>query len=64
MAWRVARRPGTGPLEVIDPEDWNQLTTERQNTYQSVSLFRTEQEADKFATGQVDAAKPVRLKPR
>jgi hypothetical protein len=64
MAWRVARRPGTGPLEVIDQEDWNQLTTERQNTYQSVSLFRTEQEADKFAAGQVDAAKPVRPKLR
>jgi len=64
LAWRVATRPGKGALEVIDPEDWNLLTTEQQSTYQSVNLFRTEQEADKFATGQVDAAKPIRPKLR
>jgi hypothetical protein len=29
-----------------------------------VNLFGTEQEADKFARGQVDAAKPVRPKLR
>jgi hypothetical protein len=49
---------------VIGQEDWDHLTTEQQNTYQSVSLFRTEQEADKFATGRVEAAKPARCKLR
>jgi hypothetical protein len=49
---------------VIDPEDWNLLTIEQQSTYQSVNLFRTEQEADKFATDQVYASKPIRPKLR
>ena len=62
MAWRVTTRPGTATLEVIDPEDWNRFSVERQNSYESVSLFNTEQEADKFATGQVEAAKAVRPK--
>ena len=64
MIWRVATRPGKGSLEVIDPDDWNHLTSEQQNTYQSVSLFGTEQEADQFARGKVDAARPVRPKLR
>jgi hypothetical protein len=64
MAWRVASRPGKAKstLEVIDPEDWLTFTIDRQNTYESLSLFTTEQEADKFAAAQVDAAKPVRPK--
>jgi hypothetical protein len=62
MAWRVALRPNTALLEVIDPEVWNQFTKEQQSTYQSVSLFGTEQEADKFAKVQVDAAKAVSSK--
>jgi hypothetical protein len=62
MAWRVATRPGKGALEVIDPEDWDLWTAEKQGTYQSMSLFPTEQEADKFAKAQVDAAKPGRPK--
>jgi hypothetical protein len=62
MAWRVTTRPGTANLEVIDPEDWSDFSTEKQNSYESVSLFNTEQEADKFAKGQVEAAKPVRPK--
>jgi hypothetical protein len=61
-SWRVGTRPGKGALEVIGPEDWDHLTAEQRDTYQSVSLFRTEQEADKFATAQVDAAKPARCK--
>jgi hypothetical protein len=63
-SWRIATRPGKGALEVIGPEDWDHLTAEQQNTYQSVSLFRTEQEADKFATGVVEAAKTARCKLR
>jgi hypothetical protein len=62
MTWRVATRPGKALQEVIDPEDWNTFTTEHQQTYQSVSEFRTEQEADLFASGQVELAKPVRPK--
>ena len=62
MAWRVTTRPGTATLEVIDPEDWNGFSTEKQNSYGPVTLFPTEQEADKFATGQVDASQPVRPK--
>jgi hypothetical protein len=62
MAWRVAARPGTPLLEVIDQEDWNDFSTEKQDRYQSVRLFDTEQEADKFATDQVEAAKPARTK--
>ena len=49
---------------MIGQEDWDRLTAEQQNTYQSVSLFRTEQEADKFAAGVVEAAKPARCKLR
>jgi hypothetical protein len=64
MTWRVATRPGKAALEVIDEADWNHLTSAEQETYQSVNLFGTEQEADKFARGQVDAAKPVRPKLR
>jgi hypothetical protein len=63
MTWRVARRPKTALLEVIDPTEWDAFTEEQQNTYQSVSLFQTEQEADRFATGQVDAAKALTAKP-
>jgi hypothetical protein len=63
MTWRVARRPKTALLEVIDPTEWDTFTAEQQNAYQSVSLFSTEQEADRFATGQVDAAKALIAKP-
>lgn len=62
MSWRVATQPGKGTLQVIDPEDWTKFTTEQQSTYQSVSLFVTEQEADKFAKSQVEAANAVRTK--
>ena len=48
MAWRVATRPGTALLEVIDQEDWTDFSTEKQGSYQPVRLFDTEQEADKF----------------
>jgi hypothetical protein len=64
MTWRVATRPKSALLEVIDPTEWIAFTTEQQNAYQSVSLFSTEQEADKFAKVQVDAAKPVVAKPQ
>ena len=63
MIWRVARRPKTALLEVIDPTEWNALTIEQQNTYQSISTFQSEQEADKFAACQVDAAKALSAKP-
>ena len=63
MTWRVATRAKTALFEVIDPAEWQMLTKEQQNDYQSVSLFSTEQEADKFAKVQVDAAKPVVAKP-
>jgi hypothetical protein len=63
MAWRVATRPGTALLEVIDQEDWTDFSTEKQGRYQPVRLFDTEQEADKFATGQTEAANPVPAKP-
>jgi hypothetical protein len=59
MIWRVATCPKTALLEVIDQDEWNQFTKERQATYQSVSLFATEQEADKFAKSQLDAAKAL-----
>ena len=59
MAWRVATSPKTALLEVIDQPEWNQFTKERQAAYQAVSLFATEQEADKFAKARVDAAKSV-----
>jgi hypothetical protein len=62
MTWRVARRPKTALLEVIDPTEWDTFTEEQQNTYQTVSVFETEQEADKFATGQLDAAKALTAK--
>ena len=58
----MATRPGKPALEGIDPEDWNTFTTERQNGYQLVSLFGTEQEADRFAQAQVEAPKVVRPK--
>jgi hypothetical protein len=66
MTWRVATSPKTALLEVIDQQEWNQLTKERQAAYQAVSFFATEQEADKFAKAQVDAAKAVgsKLPPR
>jgi hypothetical protein len=63
MTWRVARRPKTALLEVIGPIEWDTFTAEQQNAYQSVGLFRTEQEADRFATAQVDAAKALTPKP-
>jgi hypothetical protein len=62
MTWRVAARPGTALLEVIDQEDWNDFSTNKQGRYQPVRLFDTEQEADKFVTGQIEAAKPVPAK--
>ena len=46
MAWRVATRPGTALLEVIDQEDWIEFSSETQDRYQPVTLFNTEQEAD------------------
>jgi hypothetical protein len=48
---------------VINPTEWDTFTEEQQNSYQSVSLFHTEQEADRFATAQVDAAKALTAKP-
>jgi hypothetical protein len=63
MSWRVARQPKTALLEVIDPTEWGTLTEEQQKTYESVSLFQTEQEADKFAARQVDEAKALVAKP-
>jgi hypothetical protein len=63
MTWRVARRPKTALLEVIDPTEWDAFTAEQQNAYQSVGIFRTEQEADRFAAAQVDAAKALTPKP-
>jgi hypothetical protein len=63
MIWRVARRPKTALLEVIDPTEWDAFTEEQQSTYQTVSTFQTEQEADKFAARQVDAAKALIVKP-
>jgi hypothetical protein len=62
MAWRVATRPGTDLLEVIDPEDWTDFSSDKQGRYQQVRLFDTEQEADKFVTGRIEAAKPVPAK--
>jgi len=62
MAWRVATRPGTALLEVIDQEDWTDFSTDKQDRYQPVRLFDTEQEADKFVTSQIEAAKPVPAK--
>ena len=58
MTWRVAKRPGTALLEVIDQEDWDDFSTEQQDRYQAVRLFGTEQEADKFVKGQIEAVKP------
>jgi hypothetical protein len=62
MTWRVATRPGTALLEVIGQEDWNDFSTDKQGRYQPVRLFATEQEADKFVTGRIEAAKPVPFK--
>ena len=62
MIWRVATRSGKNLQEVIDPEDWNILTPEHQLTYQSVSEFDTEQEADRFASDQTELTKPPRTK--
>jgi hypothetical protein len=67
MSWRVATRPGKkATLEVIDPEDWAAYSKAQQAAYEALSEFATEQEADKFAFDQVEAAKPVRpkLRPR
>jgi len=63
MTWRVATRPKTALLEVIDPTEWDNFTEAQQNTYESVSLFSSEQEADKFAAAKVDAAKATNPKP-
>jgi hypothetical protein len=62
MAWRVATRPGTALLEVIDQKDWNDFSTDKQCRYEPVRLFDTEQEADRFVTGRIEAAKPVSVK--
>ena len=62
MAWRVATRPGTALLEVIDQKDWNGFSAEKQGRYQPVRFFDTEQEADRFVTGRIEAAKPVPFK--
>jgi len=48
--------------EVIDPEDWNSFTTEKQQTFQSMSEFPTEQEADKFVMAQVEVTKAATRK--
>jgi hypothetical protein len=63
MAWRVATRPGKPTLEVISQQDWNAYSTEKQAAFQSVKAFATEQEADRFARGRVDAAKLEAAKP-
>jgi hypothetical protein len=62
MAWRVATRPGTALLEVIDQEDWADFSTDKQGRHQPVRLFDTEQDADKFVTGYIEAVKPVAAK--
>ena len=62
MTWRVATRPGKATLEVIDPDDWDAISNEQQQTYQLVNEFPTEQEADKFAVGQLIRALAVRPK--
>jgi hypothetical protein len=65
MIWRVATRPGKAGMtaqEVIDPEDWNSFTMERQQTFQAVSEFPSEQEADKFVMAQAEAAKAANPK--
>jgi hypothetical protein len=62
-AWRVATRPGKPTLEVLPQEDWNTYSTETQAGFQSVRAFPTEQEADLFARGRVDAAKLEAAKP-
>jgi hypothetical protein len=49
--------------EVIGPDDWNSFTTEQQQTYQSVSEFGTEQEAEKFIKIQVEVANAAAPKP-
>jgi hypothetical protein len=49
-------------LEVIGPQDWDDYSAEKRSGYESVRLFKTEQEADKFAAGLVEAAKLVRTK--
>jgi hypothetical protein len=63
MTWRVVRRLKTSLLEVIDPAEWGTFTTEQQDSCEPVGQFHTEQEADKFAAGQVDAAKAITPKP-
>jgi hypothetical protein len=63
MAWRVATRPGTALLEVIDQEDWNDFSPVKKGSYQPVLLFDTEQAADKFVMVQIRAANPVPAKP-
>ena len=45
MTWRVATSPKTALLEVIDQQEWNQFTKERQAAYQAVSLFASEERA-------------------
>ena len=62
MNWRVATKTGKAFLEVIDPSDWESYTSEQQQAYQLVTEFATEQEADKFAVGQLVSALPVRPK--
>jgi hypothetical protein len=65
MIWRVATRPGKAGMitqEVIDPEDWSSFTTEKQQTFQSLSEFPSEQEADKFVMAQVEATKAATRK--
>ena len=47
---------------MIDPKDWESFSEEQQQTYHLVNEFSTEQEADKFAVGQLVLAMPVRPK--
>jgi hypothetical protein len=56
MTWRVATKVGTATLEVIDPVDWNAYSPTHRESYERVTEFDTEQEADKFAKAQVEQA--------
>ncbi|MFL5339660.1 MAG: hypothetical protein ACJ8F7_05785 [Gemmataceae bacterium] len=62
MTWRVTTRLGKGSLEVIDPADWDALSSEEHQAYQVVSEFDSEQDADKYAVRSLIDALPVRPK--
>jgi len=62
MNWRVAIRPGKPgrvAQEIIDPEDWLALSLAQQLTYESVSEFVTEQEAEKFVKTKIQEASAI-----